>query len=186
MRLGFLTDRNGIAISKDRRSIIYEEACTVWNSLHSNHEDPSCWKTKTKFAREFFSNSMRSKFEEFRLCKDDWKVEAYATVKYSDWTKRMHKHDKLKRKFESVQAAQPSKRRRTTADPTPLTSFINLADHQPKPSPTMSEGQIHVPRPFRPMSSSPVQCIARAIKAPWRVIGFASEADVSFDCSTSY
>ncbi|KAF8956678.1 hypothetical protein BDZ97DRAFT_1925217 [Flammula alnicola] len=96
-RLKFLTDSEGIYVSKTRRSVIYEEACMVWNSLHSARQDPTHWKTKTKFAKEFFSNSMRTKFEEFRLCKDDWKVEAYATIKYSDWTSRRRESGKLKR-----------------------------------------------------------------------------------------
>ncbi|KAF8962679.1 hypothetical protein BDZ97DRAFT_1759058 [Flammula alnicola] len=124
-RLKFLTDSEGIYISKTHQSVIYEEACMVWNSLHSARQDPTHWKTKTKFAKEFFSNSMRTKFEESCLCKDDWKVEAYTTIKYSDWTSRQRESGdmpsiNMKRKVElndddnDAQKLQPAKKPNTS------------------------------------------------------------------------
>jgi hypothetical protein len=35
---------------------------------------------------EYFSNCMRVAFPEFRWCENDWKVHAFATERYPDWT----------------------------------------------------------------------------------------------------
>jgi len=44
------------------------------------------WGVRTMYAGEFFSNTMRTKFEEFRWCEGDWKVHVFATVRFPDWS----------------------------------------------------------------------------------------------------
>lgn len=96
-RLGFVTDTEGNAVSSARLSQIVAEANVLWNSLYSAREDPPSWKKKTKVANDYFSNSMRSKFIEFRLCEGDWKVEVFASTKFSDWNRDLREKGALKR-----------------------------------------------------------------------------------------
>lgn len=96
-RLGFITDTEGNAVSSARLSQIVAEANVLWTSLYSAREDPPSWKKKTKLANDYFSNSMRSKFIEFRLCEGDWKVEVFASTKFSDWNRNSRERGNLKR-----------------------------------------------------------------------------------------
>ena len=54
-----------------------------WKAL----QDPPSWKAKTQTAADFFSNSMHLKFDEFRYCDNDWKIEAFATIRYPDFVR---------------------------------------------------------------------------------------------------
>lgn len=84
-KLQFITQEDGTMVSNERLAAISKEARLLWVSLYKKRHDPKHWGTKTKFASDFFSNSMRLKFEEFWWCEGDWKVEAFATIRYPDW-----------------------------------------------------------------------------------------------------
>lgn len=84
-KLRFITREDGSALSTQRLKAISKAARLLWVSLYSERQDPTHWGTKTKFASDFFSNSMRLQFEEFRWCDSDWKVEVFATIRYPDW-----------------------------------------------------------------------------------------------------
>jgi hypothetical protein len=96
-RLGFLTDTEGNAVSSARLSQMVGEANVLWNSMYSAREDPPSWKKKTKIANDYFSNSLRSKFIEFQLCEGDYKVEVFASTKFSDWNRNSREKGNLKR-----------------------------------------------------------------------------------------
>lgn len=102
-RLGFITDSEGQPVSSARLSEMVNEANLLWASLYSAREDPQVWKKKTKTASEYFSNSMRSKFIEFQLCEGDWKVEIFASTKFSDWNRNSRMKGTLKRMLISLQ-----------------------------------------------------------------------------------
>ena len=96
-KLGFLTDADGDEIDDARLTTITNTARSLWSSLYMWREDPKTWSLRTMYACDFFSNTMRTKFEEFRLCEGDWKVHAFATVRYPDWSEDVRKRGKLSR-----------------------------------------------------------------------------------------
>ena len=84
-KLQFITDQDGTMVSNERLTAISKEARLLWVSLYKKRQDPKHWGIKSKFASDYFSNSMRIKFEEFQWCEGDWKIEAFATIRYPDW-----------------------------------------------------------------------------------------------------
>lgn len=97
-KLGFLTQPNGDPTSSSRISTMGKEAHEIWNTLYREREDPEVWGAKTKIASEYFSNSMRNKFPEFRWCEGDWKVEAFGTIRFPDWCRYTRSSGHLKSK----------------------------------------------------------------------------------------
>lgn len=98
-KLRFLSQENGSMVDNDRLSAIGKEATELWNTLYHTRNDPPSWKSKTKIASQYFSNSMRFKFEEFRWCEDNWKIEAFATTRYPDWCRWSRSSRRLPRKL---------------------------------------------------------------------------------------
>jgi hypothetical protein len=74
-----------------------QQAHELWAELYRERQDPGSWKVKTRTAADFFSNSMRIKFNEFQYCEDDWKIEAFATIKYPDFARYLRASGKLTR-----------------------------------------------------------------------------------------
>lgn len=64
-KLRFISQENGSMVDNARLSAIGKEATELWNTLYHTHNDPPSWKSKTKIASQYFSNSMHLKFEEF-------------------------------------------------------------------------------------------------------------------------
>lgn len=98
-KLSFLTDADGHPIDDERLSSMSKEAKLAWATLHYYRLSPLNWGVKMTIAGEYFSNYMRAKFEEFRLCANDWKIDSFATVKYSEW-KPTRNSGTLLRKFD--------------------------------------------------------------------------------------
>ncbi|KAF8962357.1 hypothetical protein BDZ97DRAFT_1825778 [Flammula alnicola] len=84
-KLRFVTQEDGDMVSEERLSAMSKEAKSLWATLYLKRLDPNNWGIKTTMASDFFSNSMRIKFPEFRWCENDWKIEAFATIRYSEW-----------------------------------------------------------------------------------------------------
>ena len=57
---------------------MYEETSMILTTFFGTCKDPPTWKKKTQFAGNLFSNTMQTKFIEFCLCQDDWKIEKYS------------------------------------------------------------------------------------------------------------
>ena len=98
-KLGFLTDEAGAPVSRDRLLEMTKTANRGWNDLHHVRHDPSSWNKRSNQAGQYFSSFMRSKFEEFRWCERDWKIEAFATIKYPDWNRGSRSSGGLSRLF---------------------------------------------------------------------------------------
>lgn len=98
-KLRFISQENGNMVDDSRLSAIGKEATELWNTLYHTRDDPPSWKNKTKIASHYFSNSMRLKFEEFRWCEDNWKIEAFATNRYPDWCRWSRSSGQLQRKL---------------------------------------------------------------------------------------
>lgn len=86
-KLGFLYRQDGQMIEDARLTAINKRAQELWVELYHERQNPSTWSNKTRTAADFFSNSMRLEFEEFRYCDNDWKIEAYATLRYPDFAR---------------------------------------------------------------------------------------------------
>lgn len=84
-KLAFITHENGKAVDDKRLAVMAKEARTAWATLHYYRLSPENWSGKITIAGDFFSNYMRTKFPELRWCDNDWKVDAYGTVKYPEW-----------------------------------------------------------------------------------------------------
>ena len=86
-QLNFITDKTGMVVSQQQRKVMHEKTSRILTTLFGMHEDPPTWKKKTQFASNLFSNTMWTKFIEFCLCQDGWKIEKYGSIKYPDWVK---------------------------------------------------------------------------------------------------
>ncbi|KAF8890251.1 hypothetical protein CPB84DRAFT_1826411 [Gymnopilus junonius] len=86
-KLGFLCQKDGGTISEGRLNAMTKWAHELWAELYHERQNPPTWSNKNRSAAEFFSNSMRLEFEEFCYCSNDWKLEAFATVQYPDFTR---------------------------------------------------------------------------------------------------
>src|ERR1700761_1849686 len=86
-KLGFLTDKDGRAVSESRIREMTSHAKQAWAELYYHRFDPGTWTKKTPIVTKYFVHSMKDKFHEFRYCNGDWKVERFAIVKYPDWCK---------------------------------------------------------------------------------------------------
>ncbi|KAG6899005.1 hypothetical protein C0993_001849, partial [Termitomyces sp. T159_Od127] len=64
-KLGFLTDSNGIEISKAHIKQITEGAKMLWNEMKQHSIAPGKWKKKTNQAKAFFMHHMLKDFIEF-------------------------------------------------------------------------------------------------------------------------
>lgn len=84
-KLGFLTTEDGKAVDDTRIKAMTDFSKQLWHSLRSENQDPDSWRTRTSFASDFYSASMHSKFPEFLWCEGDWKVHAFATIRYPDY-----------------------------------------------------------------------------------------------------
>jgi hypothetical protein len=96
-KLGFLTDAGGQALDDDWIDVITKHSRLLWNSLYREREDPETWGVQSMFASAYFSNNMRAKFSEFRWCEGDWKVHAFATIRFPDWSQDVRKRGRLTR-----------------------------------------------------------------------------------------
>ncbi|KAF8182551.1 hypothetical protein BJ912DRAFT_1061708 [Pholiota molesta] len=181
-RLGFVVDVEGNAVSSARLTQMSSEANILWTTLFSTREDPPSWKKKTKAANDFFSNSMRSKFIEFRLCEGDWKVEVFATTKFSDWNRNLREKGNLKRTMPSINAKSgTSKRKGDDLDTKPrLAKKIKL--EKPAASEVIdldsdgdSIGGVHRSSPIAGSSTSLASATTTGPKTPTRVTPPSSE-----------
>jgi len=64
-KLRFISQENGSMVDNARLSAIGKEATELWNTLYHTCDDPPSWKSKTKIASEYFSNSMPSNSKNF-------------------------------------------------------------------------------------------------------------------------
>lgn len=86
-KLDFLTDDNGNTVSKSRITAMSTKARELFTTLRQHKRDPDTWGGRGAEEAEYFSNCMRVAFPEFRRCENDWKVHAFATEHYPDWSK---------------------------------------------------------------------------------------------------
>lgn len=84
-KTGFLTDGDGNKLTKLRLKQMRKTASEAFIELYNRRLDPPTWGSKREIARRYFAYKMREEFEEFRMCNDDWKAEAFATLRYPDW-----------------------------------------------------------------------------------------------------
>jgi hypothetical protein len=86
--LGFLCDEDGDRVTKERLDTITKRAKGLWNNLYWHHRDPKTWGKKCDFVADYFSQNICLLFSEFGLCEDNWKAEAFASIRYPDWTSK--------------------------------------------------------------------------------------------------
>ncbi|KAG6819020.1 hypothetical protein H0H93_016276 [Arthromyces matolae] len=109
-KLGFLTTSTGVPLDKARIQQMSDTSRAVFNELKQHNLAPTTWKKKKLTAKDFFSSRMVADFPEFTLCEGLWKVEAFATIRYPDWTA-------TKVKEEGREQVIPSKRKSSTERP---------------------------------------------------------------------
>ena len=86
-KLDFITDENGEPVSGTRLAAMSAKARELFTTLYRYKRDPRSWGTRASEESAYFSNFMRAAFQEFRGCESDWKVHAFATERYPDWSK---------------------------------------------------------------------------------------------------
>ena len=94
-----ITDEEGVQMSKQRHRELWEDAKIAWNSLYYRRLDPTTWSKKHTVAANYFYNTILQKYPEFRLCDGNWKLQMWATKRYSDWTKNVRGGGGLSRMF---------------------------------------------------------------------------------------
>ena len=97
--LDFMRDEDGEKISDERLSAMTKRAKQLWNTLYRYRQDPSSWGKKTDFEADFFSRHMRLSFSEFGLCEGSWKAEAFAIIRYPDWSSKVRNSGTILRAF---------------------------------------------------------------------------------------
>jgi hypothetical protein len=85
VKFSFICDESGDSVSSSRIDEIGDAAKLAWNELYHFRLAPTTWAKKIDRANEYFSNTMRTKFPEFRLCQGDWKLQEFATERYPAW-----------------------------------------------------------------------------------------------------
>ena len=95
----FITDEKCLQMSKQRHKELWEDAKIAWNSLYYRRLDPTNWSKKHTTAADYFYNTILQKYPEFRLCEGNWKLQMWATRRYSDWTKNVRGGGGLSRMF---------------------------------------------------------------------------------------
>jgi hypothetical protein len=98
-KLGFLTDEDGEPLDDDQIDSMTKYARILWNSLFKEREDPKSWGVRSLPASQYFSNNMRMKYSEFQWCEGDWKVHAFATIRFPDWSQDVRRKERLTRIF---------------------------------------------------------------------------------------
>ncbi|KAK7444778.1 hypothetical protein VKT23_015095 [Stygiomarasmius scandens] len=94
-KFAFLIDLNGDVVSKARLRDMTMEATTIWNDIYYYGLNPV---TATKFLPlpwSYFASMMQTKFIEFRLAKDDYKLKLFSILKFPDWARNHHNSGKL-------------------------------------------------------------------------------------------
>jgi hypothetical protein len=95
----FLTDEEGIILSKQRFHDLWEDAKLAFNSLYWRRADPTSWGKKNDLAAAYFYNTITTKYLEFQLCEGNWKVHLWTTERYPDWVKNVRKSGGLQRLY---------------------------------------------------------------------------------------
>ena len=85
VKFSFICDESGESVASSRIDEIGDAATLAWNELHHFRLAPTTWAKKIDRANEYFSNTMRIKFPELRLCQGDWKLQEFATERYPAW-----------------------------------------------------------------------------------------------------
>jgi hypothetical protein len=84
--LGFMCDEAGNLVSKERLATMTKRAKQLWTTCYHLRMDPPSWTKKTEDVALYFSRNMRLSFPEFAFCENDWKAEAFAVIRYPDWS----------------------------------------------------------------------------------------------------
>lgn len=84
-KLEFLCGEDGDTISKADRKEITKKAYEVWTEIYAARQDPSTWSKASTTVKTFFARTMEHIHPEFK-CKGSWKADAFATVRYPDWS----------------------------------------------------------------------------------------------------
>jgi hypothetical protein len=96
-KLGFVTDEHGQFVGPNRLRDMSETAKKLWAHLHHYRLAPATWRLISQQAYEYYSNSMRAAFVEFRFCDNDWKVSTFGTIRFPDWSNGPRASGKLTR-----------------------------------------------------------------------------------------
>ncbi|KIM35296.1 hypothetical protein M413DRAFT_14632 [Hebeloma cylindrosporum] len=99
--LDFMRDEDGHKVSEDRLAAMTKRAKQLWNTLYRHRQDPASWGKKCRH--------MRNSFPEFGLCEGSWKAEAFAIIRYPDWSSKVRSSGLILRK-------RPSKGKRKHED----------------------------------------------------------------------
>ena len=97
--LDFLRNQDGEKISEARLGAMTKRAKQLWNTLYRHRQDPPSWGKKDDFVADFFSQHMRHSFPEFGLCEGGWKAEAFAIIRYPDWSSKVRSSGLILRAF---------------------------------------------------------------------------------------
>lgn len=101
--LGFLCDEDGVRVSKERLEAITKRAKSLWTNLHWHRRDPKSWSKKCNFVADYFARNICMSFSEFGLCENDWKAEAFGSIRYPDWTSKTRASGQLLRRSFFIQ-----------------------------------------------------------------------------------
>jgi hypothetical protein len=108
----YIEDENGEPVSAATLKEIRKTARQVWALFRERGEAPAQWSKASSKVVNAYRLEMRRQHPELRLCANDWKSEALATLAYPSWYQN---HCKLSIKAEeeaSMAAPRPSHKKR--------------------------------------------------------------------------
>jgi len=99
-KIAFLQGEDGSYTSGKRLTHINAIAKQLWTELYAHRQDPHSWGQASDTAAHFFNRSMTARFVEFQLCDETgWKVRAYGTAVFPDWSRGPRASGNLRREL---------------------------------------------------------------------------------------
>ncbi|KAG6873816.1 hypothetical protein C0992_008393, partial [Termitomyces sp. T32_za158] len=169
-RFGFITDSDGDPVLKQRLKEFSDTSQVCWNELRQHGEHPDSWKKKSHTLQEFYYHMMLSRYPEFLLAANYWKLEAYATIKYPDYMQNRQDDDEEKLTYKRPREhcnnlSKPNKQKRLS--PPHGMPVIEIEDDGTEAS--LAPGPSQTPAPSTPQglaqTRSNVPAPATAIEA---------------------
>ena len=95
----FIEDKSGNPVSVTQLKAIRLTARRIWETFEANGEAPPQWGKANSKIVNTYRHEMRGTHPELRLCLNDWKSEALATMGYPSWYQNRKKGIKKEADF---------------------------------------------------------------------------------------
>ncbi|KAG6806706.1 hypothetical protein H0H92_010306, partial [Tricholoma furcatifolium] len=132
----YLESSDGKPVDQYRLRRFGDKARQLFESLRRYNMAPEKWKSLDNEAYDYFKIEMLNKFQEFRLCDGNWKLDTWAAKTYASWTQ------KLCNKGESGELEQSKKKENQISKKSKLTLSTPSANSAPESPVTIDNANL--------------------------------------------